>query len=463
MATLIGTGSTLLASYIPDLGDAANIQTALKQLYYGTTAGTLSQTVGVYGALYTLYSGNPTLAGNVAITGTLGVTSNTTLTGDLAVNGGDITTTATTFNIVDATATTLNIGGAATTLNIGATTGTTTFANSIKTRSGTATAGTAPLYFGTTTPTLLTTAVAGAMEFNGTSLFFTPSTTRKTVAFLESPAFTTPSLGVATATTINKVSITSPATSATLTIANGKTLTANNTIILASGSDTGTYTFPAIGGTVLTTNTASSSVLTSVGTLIDLSVSGAITMATTSTGSFLNNDGGTWGYLASPAIYLKQAGGTLSNGNVGIEFHSTSAGSDTVHVTFSAGTLGSKSGSISTLAAGGTSYSTTSDYRLKENIVPLVGAAERLLKLKPLQFNFIDSDGTLIDGFLAHEVMDVIPGSVQGLKDGIDNNGKPYYQSLDASKLIPVLTGALQEAIAEISSLKARIIILENK
>jgi lipopolysaccharide export system protein LptA len=73
MATTVGTGSGTLASLIPDLADASNIQTALKQLYYGTTGGTLSQTTGVYGALYTLYSGNPTLAGSAILSNTNGV------------------------------------------------------------------------------------------------------------------------------------------------------------------------------------------------------------------------------------------------------------------------------------------------------------------------------------------------------------------------------------------------------
>jgi hypothetical protein len=59
---------------------------------------------------------------NAAITAssTLGVTGNTTLTGDLAVNGGDLTTNQTTFNLVNATATTVNFGGAATALSVGA-------------------------------------------------------------------------------------------------------------------------------------------------------------------------------------------------------------------------------------------------------------------------------------------------------------------------------------------------------
>lgn len=90
MATQIGSGSTLLATYIPDLTDTANVQTALKQLYYGTTGGTLSTTTGIYGALYTLYTGNPTLAGNVTITGNLTVNGTTTTINSTTVTVDDI-------------------------------------------------------------------------------------------------------------------------------------------------------------------------------------------------------------------------------------------------------------------------------------------------------------------------------------------------------------------------------------
>ena len=73
MASSIGSSiASFGASFIPDLSDNANIQTALKLLYYGT-GGTLNNSNGIHGALYTLYSGNPTLAGNVTITGNLTV------------------------------------------------------------------------------------------------------------------------------------------------------------------------------------------------------------------------------------------------------------------------------------------------------------------------------------------------------------------------------------------------------
>ena len=81
----------------------------------------------------------------------------------------------------------------------------------------------------------------------GTS--YTTTGTGTVVALATSPSFTTPSLGVATATSVNKVTITAPATGSTLTIADGKTATINNTITLA-GTDATTMTFPATSTTV---------------------------------------------------------------------------------------------------------------------------------------------------------------------------------------------------------------------
>ena len=124
---------------------------------------------------------------------------------------------------------------------------------------------------------------------------------------------------------------------------------------------------------------------------------------------------------------------------------------------------------------GGTSvnYGTTSDYRLKENIVNLTGARVRLDNLNIKRFNFVTNPGTTVDGFLAHEVQTVIPEAVLGTKDqvatqeDVDNDeanavGDAVYQSIDQSKIVPLLTAALQEAFAEIDSLKARITALEG-
>ena len=82
--------------------------------------------------------------------------------------------------------------------------------------------------------------------------------------------------------------------------------------------------------------------------------------------------------------------------------------------------------------------------------------------LKPSRFNFI-GDGETVDGFLAHEVQEVVPQAVNGEKDAVDQEGNDLYQSMDASKMVPLLTAALQEAIAKIESLEARIQVLENQ
>lgn len=117
-------------------------------------------------------------------------------------------------------------------------------------------------------------------------------------------------------------------------------------------------------------------------------------------------------------------------------------------------------GQIST-SASATTYSTASDYRLKENIAPISGSISRLLQLKPSRFNFIADPNAVVDGFIAHEAAAVVPESVTGEKDEVDEDGSPIYQGIDASKLVPLLTAALQEAIAKIETLESRITALE--
>jgi hypothetical protein len=119
-------------------------------------------------------------------------------------------------------------------------------------------------------------------------------------------------------------------------------------------------------------------------------------------------------------------------------------------------------GSIST-SASATAYNTSSDYRLKENVVPLTGAADRLNQLQVHRFNFIADSGRTVDGFIAHEAQAVVPECVTGTKDEVDNDGNPVYQGIDQAKLVPLLTAALQEAIAEIASLKDRVAALEGE
>ena len=117
-------------------------------------------------------------------------------------------------------------------------------------------------------------------------------------------------------------------------------------------------------------------------------------------------------------------------------------------------------GSITTTNTA-TAYNTSSDYRLKENVTAVTDGITRLQQLKPSRFNFIADPGQTVDGFIAHEAQDVVPEAVTGAKDAVDADGNPVYQGIDQSKLVPLLTAALQEAIAKIESLEARLTALE--
>ena len=96
-------------------------------------------------------------------------------------------------------------------------------------------------------------------------------------------------------------------------------------------------------------------------------------------------------------------------------------------------------------------FNNVSDYRLKENVVDITDGIARVKQLFPRRFNFIKNPDTTVDGFIAHEAQAVVPEAVCGEKDG------EQMQGIDPSKLVPLLTAALQEAIGEIETLKQRL------
>ena len=115
-----------------------------------------------------------------------------------------------------------------------------------------------------------------------------------------------------------------------------------------------------------------------------------------------------------------------------------------------------------------TNFNTTSDYRLKENVDYSWTATTRFKQLKPCRVNWIaDSTNTLQDGFLAHEVSSVVPEAVMGTKDAtktqdtFNDSGDvtgtetvANYQSIDQSKLVPLLVKTIQELEARITALE---------
>jgi len=101
-----------------------------------------------------------------------------------------------------------------------------------------------------------------------------------------------------------------------------------------------------------------------------------------------------------------------------------------------------------------TSYNTSSDYRLKKNVMPMTDAINRLNLLKPCNFDWV-SDGLNVDGFIAHEAQEVIPECISGIKDQVDESGSPVMQGIDQSKIVPLITAALQELISRVEALEA--------
>jgi hypothetical protein len=120
-------------------------------------------------------------------------------------------------------------------------------------------------------------------------------------------------------------------------------------------------------------------------------------------------------------------------------------------------------GSITTTGTA-TAFNQTSDYRLKEVVSDINDAVERVKALKPIKFTYIADEEQLVwDGFLAHEVQEVVPRAVFGEKDAVEDDGRVKAQQLDHSKLVPLLTSALQDALNKIEDLEARLAKLENK
>jgi hypothetical protein len=117
------------------------------------------------------------------------------------------------------------------------------------------------------------------------------------------------------------------------------------------------------------------------------------------------------------------------------------------------GSLGSRVGSIS-VTTSATTYSTSSDYRLKENIAPMTGALTKVQALKPCTYTW-KSTGEQGEGFIAHELAEVCPDAVSGEKDALDKEGNISPQGIDTSFLVATLTAAIQELKAEFDAYKA--------
>ena len=167
---------------------------------------------------------------------------------------------------------------------------------------------------------------------------------------------------------------------------------------------------------------------------------------------------GTTGVIASSNAVLHINADGVASG-AGSLISQTTLTSEVYHVHFRNGN--GATGGINTNGTS-TAYVTSSDHRLKENVVDMTGAIDRVKLLSPKRFNFIADADTTVDGFLAHEAQTVVAEAVTGTHNEVDDDGNPVMQGIDQAKIVPLLTGALKEAIAKIEDLEARIATLEG-
>jgi hypothetical protein len=449
--------------------------------WYGgtTTAGTLTGT-GAFTAVANVSA--PTLISTVA-----NGTAPFTVTSTTQVANLNVATSGTTSNV---------LGGAAGSLPYQSATNTTAFLARTATNNST-------LAFNSSTnapfwiqPTLSNTYYASTTSAQLAGLI-SNETGSGNLVFSISPVLTTPNIGAATATSVTSQSSLAISTAAQIGSAGNITITGGlsdtsgtgGSINLAAGSYVssgapGNININAGGGPTAGTINLGTAAGTSQPIFVGnqgsvVTLSGDLVLGTTdntSTGlsmvsgsafefngssttsgntTFTNVPGSTAFATSKPSIVISvlTANAATNTGRVGAEFRATST--TTTHlITFSSGTTAR--GSISTNSTT-TTYSTSSDYRLKENIEPIAGATARLMLLKPSRFNFIEFPDRVVDGFIAHEAQEVVPESVTGEKDELNEDGSPAYQGIDQSKIVPLLTAALQESVEEIQELKSTI------
>lgn len=240
--------------------------------------------------------------------------------------------------------------------------------------------------------------------------------------------------------------------------------TANNTLngTLNGFIDVGTPQYYTI------TNTNNVEISSSRVSVSDLYSTGSVflngSFSGTSKGLVINSSTGVAGHalyskaFSGPAVTAD--GSAITSSPTGV-IESISGAVDNFYLWCSYGSVSNFVGGVKADTASSVQYLTTSDYRLKDNIKPLVNSTDRLKALQVYSYNFKHSNDTH-DGMLAHEVQEIVPHAVSGRKDDINGYEEPVYQSMDYSRIVPLLVSSLQESIKKIEELENRLAILEN-
>jgi len=268
------------------------------------------------------------------------------------------------------------------------------------------------------------------------------------------------------------------------------TLTASTSVLSPiHGSASGSLSLQSAGTTAVTIDTSQNVGIGTTSPTSKLTVAGEIRSLDGTVSSYFTNANGAGGYIgtrsndylsfqtnATDRMRINSAGrwmvnvttplnGTTARGS--LVFDSTSE--QGLFIATSVATSGQCMGfnyNISTnvgsinITSSATSYATSSDYRLKENIVPMIGALDKVALLKPVTYTW-KIDNSAGQGFIAHELQAIIPDCVSGEKDAVNKDGSIKPQQIDTSFLVATLTAAIQEQQALITSLTARIETLE--
>jgi hypothetical protein len=302
------------------------------------------------------------------------------------------------------------------------------------------------------TTTLQATAVAGTTTLTlpaaTDTLVGKATTDTLTNKTLTSPVLTTPALGT-------------PASGVVTNLTGTASININGTVGATTATTGAFTTLSATGVTTVQAGTAAAPAITTIGdTNTGIFFPAADTIAFTKGGvESMRIDSG--GNLLINTTSDFNSGLTNiafdSGSRVGITLKQTNANNSGTFLNFaqSGTTIGSISGNATNAA-----YNTSSDYRLKEDIASMTGALAKVAALKPVTYKWKinGSDG---EGFIAHELAEVCPDAVTGVKDAVDADGNPRYQGIDVSFLVATLTAAIQEQQALITSLTARIAALE--
>jgi hypothetical protein len=204
------------------------------------------------------------------------------------------------------------------------------------------------------------------------------------------------------------------------------------------------------------------------------SVGAKITFSDTNNSAYISSapsgvvTGLAFGIASTEAMRIDSSGNLLVGATSipGTGIIRTSGGSGTVSFTSYSSNVAAytslqvvnPNGQVGSIIASGssTAFNTSSDYRLKNNIEPMTGALAKVDALKPVTYKW-KVDGSSGQGFIAHELAEVVPDCVTGEKDAVDDEGKPVYQGIDTSFLVATLTAAIQELNAKVDAQAAEI------